>query len=233
MPPFNVSIPSRDGQSFGAYLARAARPSAPVLILIQEIFGVNAGMRAMCDAYAAEGYHALCPDLFWRQEAGVDLSDKTQDEWNRAFALYNGFDVGKGLEDLLATLAVARSLEGGNGKAASIGFCLGGKMAYLMATASDAECHVSYYGVGLDDMLDKVMDIKKPLLLHIAGKDKFVPPEAQMKIRAATSRNPRIATYVYDDADHAFARVRGQNFDAAAAALAADRTRAFLAQNLG
>lgn len=232
MPPFNASIPSYNGKQFGAYVARANAKTAPTLIVIQEIFGVNAGLRQMCDDWAKAGYNAICPDLFWRQEAGVELSDKTEAEWARAFELFKGFDVDAGVKDLSATLAYARKMEGSNGKVGSIGFCLGGKMAYLMGVKTDADCNVSYYGVGLDEMLGDIMAIKKPMLIHIAGKDKYVPPEAQMKIRAAASRNNKISTYVYDDADHAFARVNGQHYLESAAKLAASRTTEFLKAHL-
>src|SRR5690606_11797894 len=110
-------------------------------------------------------------DLFWRQEPGIEITDRTQAEWDRAFQLYQGFDEAKGVEDLAATIAVARTLEGASGKVGDVGYCLGGKLAYLCATRTDADCSVGYYGVGIENALDEARSIRKPLMLHIAEED--------------------------------------------------------------
>jgi len=175
----------------------------------------------------------LCPDLFWRQQPGIQITDKTEAEWARAFELYKGFDVGKGVADLTATLAAARALEGATGKAGSVGYCLGGKLAYLMATRSDSDANVSYYGVAIEADLEEAKSIRKPLLLHIAEKDQFVPADAQAQIKVALAGHPRVALHVYTGQDHAFARVGGQHYDEASANLANVRTREFLRNNLG
>ncbi len=229
MPDIEIAGP--DGK-FSAYLATPRTTPAPGLLVIQEIFGVNAVMRGLCDGFAQEGYFALCPDLFWRQQRGVQLTDKTEAEWQKAFALMQGFNQAKGIEDLLAGLKHLRKLPGATGKAGSIGYCLGGRLAYLMATRSDADCNVSYYGVGIDELLGEASAILKPLLMHIAGRDKYVPPEAQQKIKTTLSQNPNVTLHVYPDADHGFARVGGQHYDARAAELANGRTRDFLRTNL-
>src|SRR5262249_42138677 len=126
-------------------------------------------MRGMCDDFAKKGYIAVCPDLFWRQQPGVQLTDKSPAEWDRAFELYKAFDVEAGVRDLLAALAHVRNIKGCSGKVGAVGYCLGGKLAYLMAARSDADATVSYYGVGLDEMLGEIYDIRAPLLLHIAA----------------------------------------------------------------
>src|SRR3984885_2367248 len=161
----DVKIKSLHQEEFGAYLAVPKNNRGPGIIVIQEIFGVNAAMRSICDSLAAKGYMAICPDLFWRQQPGVQLTDKTPAEWDRAFELYKGFDVEAGVRDLLATLAHVRSMKGCNGKVGAVGYCLGGKLAYLMASRSDVDACASYYGVGLDEMLDEVHDIRMPLIL--------------------------------------------------------------------
>lgn len=228
-----VTIPATDGGSFDGYLALPPGGTGPGLVLIQEIFGVNADMRAHCDHFASLGYVALAPDLFWRQEPGVQLTDKTDAEWQRAFQLYQGFSETKGVEDLLATLDFLRGLPNvGDRKVGTLGYCLGGKLAYLMATRSDADANVSYYGVGIDKDIGEISAVTKPLLLHLAGKDKFVTSEARAAILGAVSGNPLIDAHVYADQDHAFARVAGTHFDAAAAALADERTTAFLTRAL-
>lgn len=232
MPPFNTTIPSHDGRTFGAYYVPAGHDKAPTLILIQEIFGVNEGMRRMCSTWAGQGYNVLCPDLFWRQKPGVELSDKSEAEWQQAFGYYQGFDVALGIADLKSTLAHARSLKENNGKVATIGFCLGGKLAYLMAARSDATCNISYYGVGLDELLDEVPKINSPLLAHFAELDKYVAGDVRSKILAAFAKNPAITAHVYEGVDHAFARVNGITTNRAAADLAFERTKAFLKENL-
>ncbi|HXP31795.1 MAG TPA: dienelactone hydrolase family protein [Stellaceae bacterium] len=228
-----VTIRATDGGSFQAYLATPKSGKGPGVVVIQEIFGVNAVMRGITDGLAAQGLTAICPDTFWRIEPGIQLTDKSEAEWKRAFELFQAFNVDKGVEDLKATLAALRKLPACSGKAGSVGYCLGGKLAYLMATRSDADCNVGYYGVGIQDMLDEAKTIKKPLLLHIAEKDQFVPPPAQEKIKAGLKGNPLVTLYSYPGADHAFARIGGEHYDKAAADLANSRTAEFFRRHLG
>ena len=227
----DITLTSSDGE-FTGYLAQPSRLPAPGILVIQEIFGVNQDMRAHCDQLAADGYIALCPDLFWRQEPGIQLTDKTDAEWQRAFALYQGFDVDKGVADLKVALAHLRAAEGCTGRVGSVGFCLGGLLAYLMATRSDADCNVSYYGVGIDDKLDEASKISKPVLLHVAEEDEFVNKDAQAKIRAALADHTQVAVHVYPAVNHAFARNQGIHYDAQAASLANQRTADFFRSQL-
>jgi carboxymethylenebutenolidase len=227
-----ISIKSLEGKNFSAYCAMPAAGNGPALVVIQEIFGVNAGMRALCDGFAAKGYIAICPDLFWRQQPGIQLTDQTPAEWDRAMELYKGFDVEAGVRDLLATLGHTRSLSGCSGKVGAVGYCLGGKLAYLMAARSDVDAVVSYYGVGLDAMLDEVHDIRMPTLLHIAALDPYVPLPVREKILKGIARNPQITAYVYEGVDHAFARPNGKNYNKAAADLANQRTDNFFEEYL-
>lgn len=229
----DVTIHATDGGTFHGYLAAPASGSGPGIVVIQEIFGVNAVMRGICDDLAAQGYFALCPDLFWRQEPGVDITDKSEAEWQKAFQLYQGFSEAKGVDDLIATLEFLRGHKGVTGKVGSIGYCLGGKLAYLMATRSNADANVSYYGVGIDKDLGEATAITRPLLMHIAGKDKFVPPEAQEKIKETLAGNRLVAIHVYPEQDHAFARTDGVHWDREAARLANERTAAFFKEYLG
>ncbi|MEE8445248.1 MAG: dienelactone hydrolase family protein, partial [Alphaproteobacteria bacterium] len=191
----DITIAAADGGSFSAYLATPPSGSGPGVVLIQEIFGVNHFMRSMADHYAGQGYVAICPDLFWRQEPGIQLTDQTKAEWARAFELFQGFDVEKGVDDLIATLSHLRGLDACTGKVGSVGFCLGGKLAYLMAARSDAECNVGYYGVGIQDMLDEASNIGAPLLLHVAEQDEYVPKDAQAKIHGALDSHDKITIH--------------------------------------
>ena len=211
-----VTIKAKDG-SFQAYVALPKTTPAPGVVVAQEIFGVNQVMRDTCDWLAGQGFVAICPDLFWRIEPGIDITDKTQAEWDRAFELFGLFDVDKGIEDMKATLAELRGHEACSGKAGSVGYCLGGKIAFLMATRSDADCNVGYYGVGLGDLLGEAGKITKPLLLHIAEKDKFSSPEEIAKVQQGLAANAKVTVEVYAGQDHAFARPGGEHYNQAAA----------------
>ena len=228
----DITINGRDGD-FSAYLSTPATGSGPGLLVIQEIFGVNQSMRQMCDAFAAQGFFALCPDIFWRQEPGIQITDKTDEEWQKAFQLFQGFDVDKGVEDLKDSLAALRGLDACSGKAGTVGYCLGGKLAFLMATRSDAECNIGYYGVGLAELLGEVAAISTPLMLHVAEQDEYCPPEAQAKLRDSLGSHPQTTLHSYPGMPHAFARAGGVHYDADAATLANGRTYDFLKQHLG
>jgi len=228
----NIQFKTADG-TMGGYLALPKNVPAPGVLVIQEIFGVNQVMRDLCDALAAQGYVAACPDLFWRIEPGIDITDKSDAEWKRAFELFGLFDVDKGVDDLIVALGGLRKHHSCDGRAGTVGYCLGGKLAYLMATRSDAECNVSYYGVQIDQLLDEAKNIKRPLLMHVAAKDKFVPPEAQAKMQAVLAKHAKVTYHLYAGVDHAFARAGGEHYDAKAAKLANERSGAFFGQHLG
>lgn len=229
-----VKIKATDGSgAFSAFISLSEKADkAPALVVIQEIFGVNKNMREICAEFSRQGYVAICPDLFWRRQPGIQLTDQTEAEWKRAFELYQGFDVNQGIADLKATLEYIRGHKACNGRAGALGYCLGGKLAYMMATRSDADCIVSYYGVGIEELLGESAAIRNPVLLHIAEKDKFVPHAAQQKILAAFQNNGFVETHVYPGADHAFARLGGQHYDETAARLSNFRTADFLAKHL-
>jgi carboxymethylenebutenolidase len=228
-----LTIRAADGGGFSGYLATPKSGKGPGILVIQEIFGVNKVMRDIADGFAAQGYAALCPDLFWRQEPGIQITDRTKEEWARAFQLYQGFDEAKGVDDLKATLAHLRKLPACTGKVGAVGYCLGGKLAYLMATRSDVECSVGYYGVGIDKALDEAGKIARPLMLHIAEQDEYCPPAAQQAIKAALGKNARVTIHSYPGVDHAFARNGGEHYDKAAAESANTRTADFFKQHLG
>jgi carboxymethylenebutenolidase len=227
-----LTISTEDG-AFSAYVARPTAAKAPAIVVIQEIFGVNAVMRGVCDDLARNGYLAVCPDLFWRIEPGIDITDQSDAEWKKAFELYNAFDVDKGVADIAATTAAVRVDAGCTGKVGAVGFCLGGLLAYLTATRTDSDASVAYYGVGIDKYTAEAAKLSAPLLMHIAEEDQFVPKPAQEQILAALKNHPHIEIHTYPGRDHAFARKGGEHYDAADAATAEGRTLAFFKQNLG
>ncbi|MFP4519894.1 MAG: dienelactone hydrolase family protein [Oceanicaulis sp.] len=220
-----ITITCPDGE-FMAY----ENGDGPALIVIQEIFGVNQVMRDLVDDYADQGFRAICPDLFWRIEPGVNITDQTQEEWDKAFDLFGKFDVDAGIKDIAATLDYAR--RAGNGKAGAVGYCLGGLLAYLTACRTDADACVGYYGVNIHEKLGEAKNIHQPLMLHVAGQDQFVPKEAQQQVMDGLCDNGHVTIHHYPERDHAFARQGGEHFHAEDADLANTRTRAFLQQHL-
>ena len=228
-----VTIQASDGGEFQAYLALPGGGSGPGIVLMQEIFGVNQVMRNIADWYAARGFAVICPDLFWRQEPGIELTDQTEEGWQRAFELYQGLDEAKAVDDTQAAMTFLRTHPGCTGKVGGVGFCLGGKLAYLLASRYDPDCSVGYYGVGIEAVLDEASNIKCPLMLHIAANDQYCPPEAQAKIHAALGRNFLVTLHDYARQDHGFARRGGVHYDAAAAELADLRTLEFFVRHLG
>lgn len=228
------AIQAQDGTgTFNAYISYPAKMPAPAVILIQEIFGVNAEMRQKCDDLAAKGFIAVCPDLFWRMEPGVQLTDQSEAEWEKAFGFFQNFDVDKGIEDLKSTEKFVREDLQINGNVGCIGYCLGGKMAYLMAARSSIDASVGYYGVGLDELLAEADNIDNPLMLHIAEEDEFVSKDAQKIIKDGLKGHPCITIYSYAGVNHAFARGHGIHYDKAAAQKADGRTFEFLSKELG
>jgi carboxymethylenebutenolidase len=223
---------SPDGE-FAAYLASPASGRGPGIVVIQEIFGVNKVMRDVTDAFAARGYFAICPDLFWRLEPVVQLTDRTKQEWDRAFDLMGRFDQDAGAKDIQATIGYLRhSVTGCTGKVGTVGYCLGGLLAYLASTRTDTDASVGYYGVNIKDKLGEADRIKKPLMLHVAGKDQFVPPDAQKLVSDGLKSNPLVTIHTYPEMDHAFARQGGDHYDKACADLANGRTSTFFRQHL-
>lgn len=226
-----ITVETPDG-SFQAYVARPDTLPAPAIVVIQEIFGVNLDLRDTCDELAAQGYLAVSPDLFWRLEPGVDMSDQTEAEWKKAFSLYTAFDRDNGVTDIAATMAAARALTGADGKVGVMGFCLGGLMTYLTTARVGADASVVYYGGSTDKYLDEADQVTTPLMIHLGEQDEYIPQPAQEAIIDALADNPLAHVFTYPGCNHAFARHRGTHYDADAAALANGRTADFFERHL-
>ena len=221
------TISSADGE-FSAYVSRPSNPNASAIVVIQEIFGVNKVMRDICDDLASKGFVAICPDLFWRIEPGVDITDQSKEEWDKAFSLYNAFNVDKGVDDIQATIDFARKT---SSKVGSVGYCLGGLLSYLTSTRTNVDASVSYYGVGLDEHLSEAENSDVPLMLHVAEEDGFVSKDSQAAIKSALTK-PNHKLYSYPDRDHAFARNGGEHYHSEDAELANNRTLDFFKSRL-
>lgn len=220
-----------EGGAFDAYLAKPATGSGPGVVVIQEIFGVNANVRAIADELAAAGYVALAPDLFWRIEPGVDITDQSEAEWAKAFDLFGKFNVDLGITDIAATIKALKAVPGVT-KVGAVGHCLGGLLAYLTAARTDVDVAVSYYGVNIASLLGEAAKISKPILLHVAEKDQFVPAEAQKQMADTLGVHQQATMVTYAGQDHAFARIGGAHYNAGAALAANAATSAFFAAHL-
>lgn len=228
-----VTIRAEDGGEFSAYLSlpQINKGKVPGIIMMQQIFGVNPEMRGFTDDFAAQGYVAICPDLFWRQQPGVQLIPGQGDAFQKALGLAQKIDHGKAVDDLKATMAFLRAHPACNGKIGTVGYCLGGLLAFLMAARSDADCNVGYFGVGIEKEIADAAKVARPLMLHIPEKDRHVPAAAQAIVTEALKGRAQL--HLYPDADHAFNRVGAASYDAAVTMLAYDRTASFLKQHLG
>lgn len=228
-----AQIPALDGSaSFSAYVATPNGPPKAAIIVIQEVFGVNQGIRRKCDAWAAEGYLAVAPDLFWRLKPGVDLDPDVPEQMQEGFDYFARYKPDDGVQDIEATIHWLRR-DRNIAKVGCVGFCLGGKLAYMAATRTDVNASVGYYPVGVDKMLNESHAIAHPLMLHVATADGFVSPEAQRAVHQGLEPNPRVKIHDYEGLDHGFATEMGNRRDEAGAQLADSRTRAFFAANLG
>jgi len=225
-----TTIKSPDGE-FEAYLSLPASGYGPGIVVLQEIFGVNPHMRSIADWYAAHGFVAICPDLFWRQQPGIELTDRG-DDLNKAFELYSALDEAKAAEDSATTMEFLRTHPACNGRVGAVGFCLGGKLAYLLSVRSRPDCVVGYYGVGIEKALAESANVSGPLLLHIAGSDDYCPPEAQAAIHQALDSNPQVKIHTYPNREHAFGRTGGEHYDENDAELAHLRSLEFLVKHL-
>ncbi len=228
-----VTISTFSGkESFPAYVAEPEGEPRAAIVVIQEIFGVNAGIRNKCDLLAEQGYLAIAPDLFWRIEPGIELDPDVEAELQQAFGLFGKFDQDAGIRDIEATIHHARE-NVASGKVGAVGYCLGGRLAYMAAARTDVDASVGYYAVGIDGLLGEKHAIANPLMLHIAGDDGFVPADVQQAMHEGLDDHPRVTLCDYPGLDHGFATQFGQRRNEEAANLADSRTAAFFAEHLG
>lgn len=226
-----IEIDGRDGP-FGAYVARPGTVPAPAVIVLHEVFGVNADIRQHCDELAEQGFLAVAPDLFWRIEPGVDLSVTSQPDWEHGIRLYQAFDRDAGIRDIKYAIAAVARLPECNGKIALLGYCLGGLMTFLAAARHDVDAAVAFHGAETEKYVDDADGLTAPLLMHLAEADEFMPEDAQAEIKAGLAGKPNVTIHSYPGQAHAFSRYQGAHYDAEAAALANRRTSDYLRQHL-
>jgi len=226
-----ITIVSSDG-AFSAYIARPKILPAPAVVVLQEVFGVNADIRQTCGELAKEGFIAVAPDLFWRQEPGVDLSVTSDSDWQHGLRLYQAYDRDAGVSDVRVTADHIAKLSECTGRVAVLGYCLGGLMTFLTAARHKVDAAVAYHGGDTEKYLREVDSLHAPLLMHLAEEDEFISKPAQAAIKKALAGKSNATVYNYPGQHHAFARHNGAHYDAAAAMLATRRTSEFLHQKL-
>jgi carboxymethylenebutenolidase len=218
--------------TFQAYVSRPAKLPAPAIVVLQEVFGVNADIRAHCDELAAQGFIGIAPDLFWRQEPGVDLTVRSEADWQHGLRLYAAYDRDAGVKDIMETVRTAVALPGSTGKVALHGYCLGALMAFITAARHEIDAAVAYHGGDTEKYLGEVAGLHAPLLMHLGEEDEFISKTAQAEIKAALAGKANATVYSYPGQCHAFSRHNGAHYNAAAATLADRRTSEFLHQHL-
>lgn len=226
-----ISIEGRDG-AFNAYIARPKTLPASTVVVLQELFGVNADIRKTCDELAEQGFLAVAPDLFWRLEPGVDLSVTSEADWQRGLRIYQAYDRDAGVRDIGDTLDAVAKLPESTGKIAVQGYCLGALMTFLTAARCRVDAAVAYHGADTEKYLGEVDNLSAPLLMHLGEEDEFISKPAQAQIKAALTSKANATVYSYPGQRHAFARHNGTHYNAVAAALANGRTTEFLHQQL-
>ena len=220
-----VSIAGLDGEgSFHAYRGDPVESPKATVIVIQEIFGVNAGIRRKVDDWAAKGYRAVAPDMFWRFAHDVELDPDQPEQLQQAFGLLGQFDINSAVRDIEAVIRWARAEPAG--KVGLVGFCLGGRLAYLAATRTDIDASVGYYGGGIDKLLGEAHAIARPLMLHFGADDDHITPDIVATIRQGLSGKPGVTVFDYPGAGHGFATAMGSRRNDAAAQQADARTDA-------
>src|SRR6202050_636373 len=227
-----ITIEARDGK-FTAYIAQPKTSPAPAVVVLQELFGVNADIRKTCDELAEQGFLAVAPDLCWRQEPGVDLSNVTSEaDWQHGLRLYQAYDRDAGARDVKDTVNAVAKLPGCTGRVAVLGYCLGALMVFLTAVRYGVDAAVAYHGGDTEKYLGEIDGLNAPMRMHLAEEDEFISKPAQAEIKAALAKKPNTTVYSYPGQNHAFSRHGGAHYNAEAAALAHERTYAFLNRQL-
>src|ERR1700720_3476069 len=226
-----ITIEGQDG-TFNAYIARPKIMPAASVVVLQELLGVNADIRKTCVELAEQGFVAVAPDLFWRQEPGVDLSVTSEADWQHGLRLYQAFDRDAGVRDIKDTLNAVAKLPECTGKIAVQGYCLGALMTFLTAVRCPVDAAVAYHGAETEKYIGETGNLHAPLLMHLGEEDEFISKAAQAEIKKALASNPNATVYSYPGQHHAFSRHNGLHYNAAAAMLANGRTSEFLNQHL-
>jgi len=228
----NIRVKLRDGE-MGAYLAMPDRTPAGAVVAIMEIWGVNDTMRNHAQEFAEAGFICVVPDLFWRQEPGVELSDGKPEDVRKAFDLYYDFDYDLGVRDMEDTVRFLAAMPGCSGKVGAVGYCLGGKLCFLLCCRTDIDCAVAYYGTYIEHSIREAPKLHRPFMLHMALRDRWVQAEVNELLERRLQPNPLVTIHKYPGADHAFARRGGRTYSKPEADRALGLSLGFFREHLG
>ena len=226
-----ITIEGRNG-AFGAFITFPKTAPAPAVVVLHEVFGVNADIREKCAQLAAQGFIGVAPELYWRQERGVDLSVRSEPDWEHGLRLNQAYDRDAGAMDIKDTANTVAKLPECTGKVAVLGYCIGGLMTFLTAARYGIDAAVAYHGGETEKYLDEAGGLDAPLLMHLGEEDEFISKSAQAQIKAALANKSNVIIKSYPGQWHAFTRLNGAHYNAAAAALANGRTSEFLNRQL-
>jgi carboxymethylenebutenolidase len=193
----HITVKGQHG-TFSAYIARPKTSPASAVVVLQELFGVNADIRKHCDELAEQGYLAVAPDLYWRQEPGVGLNVTAEANWQHGLRLYSAYDRDAGVKDIKDTIDAVRNLPECNGEVALLGYCLGALMVFMTAVRNDGiDAAVWYHGADTEKYLGEIDGLNAPILMHLAEEDEFISKAAQAEIKAAVENKPNATVYSY------------------------------------
>ena len=227
-----IEIESACGGSFGAYVSLPPAGFGPGLLVIQEIFGVNDHIKNVCDQYALDGFVAVAPDVFWRQDSRVELSYDPVGS-AKGLELFDGLNIDIAAADLQRAVEAIRHIPSCTGKVGAIGFCMGGLLAFVSAARAGVETSVIYYGTRLDDYLELVRDITCPLLFHFASDDEHISTQTVKKVKMSLSGKGNCRVIVHKNSGHGFNCWDRDSWNQSAAATARGQSLVHLMETLG
>jgi len=219
---------AQDGdRGFDAYLARPARDKAPSIMIFTEMFGTGQHNRDMAADFARRGFVALIPNLFWRSPYPGELAFQGPDR-DAAWARLAAFDVDAGGRDIGTAVDWLRAQPFSNGKVFALGFCAGGRMAFVAAARTRVDAAVSFYGMGIAKHAAEFGRVTCPVHLHYGLQDPHIPRSEIDAVMQAAERRPTIEIFLYADAGHSFFNPIRPGYHAASATLAGERLEALI-----
>lgn len=222
-----MDVASSDGGSFQAYVSLPPTGMGPGIVLVQEIFGVNEHIRGVADQYAMDGFVVLAPDVFWREAPRVELGYDDA-AMARGRALKGNLNFDSAIQDLVDSTAALRALPQVVGKVASLGYCMGGLLSYLLAASGRVDAGICYYGAGIEARLDQEACITCPMLFHFAEQDQLIPVSAVKTVSRTFASHADAWVQTYPGVGHGFNCWARTAYNQQAATLARGRTLEFL-----
>ncbi|HQT80870.1 MAG: carboxymethylenebutenolidase [Ferrovum sp. 37-45-19] len=222
-----LEINKDDQSTFSGYLSLPPTGKGPGIILIQEIFGVNEHIQQVADQYAMDGYVVFAPDVFWRQEQKVTLG-YDEVSFKKGLELYNHCNMQTARDDLIKAVNFLRQRSEVTHKIASIGYCMGGLLSYMVGAENAVDAAICYYPGGIDQQLSTASEVNLPLLFHFAEKDQYIDDKAVKTVTKTFAKKSNAWVLTYPNVDHGFNCWSRSMYNQEAASLARGRTLEFL-----